>query len=118
MPSSGTAAHADSGAQRADVVLSDFEGKSSRPDFLDCLKQSFESEGLRVSINWPYKGGRITQRYGNPARHHHTVQIELNRALYMNEGTRAALSPEFSELQLTLTRMIEAACNFARKHSG
>jgi N-formylglutamate amidohydrolase len=117
MPSSGTAAHADSGAKRADVVLSDFEGKSSRSDFLDCLKRSFESEGLSVSINWPYKGGRITQRYGNPMRQHHTLQIELNRALYLNEETREQLSPEFSQLQLTLTRVIEAACNFALEHS-
>lgn len=116
MPSSGTDAHADSGTRRPDVVLSDFEGKSSRPDFLALLHSAFLKEGLSVSINSPYKGGRITQRYGHPERHHHTVQIELNRALYMDERSREPLKPQFSQLQESLTRVIGSACKFSLEH--
>ncbi|MFN7685889.1 MAG: N-formylglutamate amidohydrolase [Oligoflexia bacterium] len=114
MPSQGTAAHADTGARRPDVVISDFEGKSSRPDFVALIVQAFTRAGLRVSINWPYKGGRITQRYGKPAQGHHTVQIELNRALYMNESTREAKPQEFASLQDTLRQVLGEVDAFVR----
>lgn len=98
MPSTGTGAHADAGAKRPDVVISDFEGKSCEPRFKDLVLAAFKARALNVSYNWPYKGGRITQRYGQPAQGHHTVQIELNRALYMDENTRLQKPAEFSEL--------------------
>jgi N-formylglutamate deformylase len=113
MPSRGTRAHADEGARRPDVVLSDFDGRSARPEFLAVLKAAFESEGLQVSVNWPYKGGKITQRYGQPRTGHHTLQIELNRALYMDESTREPLFPDFGRLQEVLSRVIQKAHDFS-----
>jgi N-formylglutamate deformylase len=112
MPSRGTGAHADAGSRRPDVVVSDFEGTSSRKDFVEAIVASFRAQGLEVSINWPYKGGRITQRYGRPAQNHHTVQIELNRALYLDESTRERLEPGFATLQQTLDRMLSDVSEF------
>lgn len=117
MPSRGTGAHADAGSARPDVVLSDFEGRSSRQDFLQAISQAFAAEGLKVSINWPYKGGRITQRYGRPAQGHHTVQIELNRALYMDESTREVLEPSFGELSQKLVRVLQKAAAFVDQNA-
>jgi N-formylglutamate deformylase len=106
MPSTGTGAHADAGQRRPDVVLSDFNGKSCEPRMLALTREAFEREGLNVSVNWPYQGGRITQRYGQPSQGHHTLQIELNRALYMDEASRAPLPDKFEELQAALTRVL------------
>ena len=106
MPSQGTGAHADQGRARAEVVLSDCEGKSCDPGFLNLTRAAFESEGFQVAINWPYKGGRLTQRYGQPVKGHHTVQIELNRRLYMDEATRMPLPGTFEQLQTRLKRVL------------
>ena len=118
MPSRGTGAHADSGKTRPEVVLSDFEGKSSRRDFMDVLQKAFVFEGFEVSINWPYKGGRITQRYGKPTQGHHTIQIELNRALYMDEQTREPIQPAFDELSLALGRVLATTAKFVDQVSA
>jgi N-formylglutamate amidohydrolase len=91
MPSQGTAAHADAGKKRPEVVISDFNGKSASTVFKDQVIAAFRAQGFDVGYNWPYLGGRITQRYGQPDHRHETIQIELNRALYMDEKTRAPL---------------------------
>lgn len=106
MPSRGTESHPDAGAERAEVVLSDFEGRSTRPEFLSLVKDAFCAKSFKVAINDPYKGGRITQRYGKPAQGHHTIQIELNRKLYMDEATKAKL-PGFDALQARLRAVID-----------
>jgi N-formylglutamate amidohydrolase len=92
MPSQGTASHQDAGKKRPDVVISDFNGKSASPTFKDQVIAGFAKQGFDVGYNWPYQGGRITQRYGQPEHRHETIQIELNRRLYMDESSRAPLA--------------------------
>jgi N-formylglutamate deformylase len=94
MPSRGTGAHADGGQLRPEVVVSDFDGRAASPHFMDAVCEAFSGAGFQVSRNWPYRGGRITQRYGRPEAGHETIQIELNRALYMDETSRKPL-PEW-----------------------
>jgi N-formylglutamate amidohydrolase len=89
MPSVGApGAHKDAGQRRPDIVVSDCEGKSSGGGFKDLVIAAYEAEGFTVAYNWPYKGGRMTEHYGRPAVNRHSVQVELNRSLYMDEGTR------------------------------
>ncbi|MBY0385971.1 N-formylglutamate amidohydrolase, partial [bacterium] len=57
MPSQGTAMHNDPGEKRADVVVSDFHGKSARKDFVEQVIEAYKSAGFVVSYNWPYFGG-------------------------------------------------------------
>lgn len=106
MPSQGTGMHNDPGEKRADVVVSDFHGKSSRKDFVDLIVMAYEGAGFSVAYNWPYFGGGITQTYGRPQNGHHTVQVELNRALYMNEDTKKRLPEKFQETQERLKQAI------------
>ena len=89
MPSKGTKEHRDPGESRADVVVSDNFGKSSEKKFVDLVIESYKKQGFSVAHNWPYYGGRVTERYGLPEKNHHTVQVELNRKLYMDEGSKA-----------------------------
>ena len=105
MPSRGSSIHRDSGKKRPNVVISDREGESASPNFVKSVREAFESEGLNVSLNQPYKGGRITQIYGNPAKGQHTIQIELNRSLYMNETTFKK-TKEFIPLKQKLNRAL------------
>lgn len=102
MPSVGTGAHADAGQRRPEVCLSDFRGQSASPRFLQIVVDAFLGQGFEVSVNQPYQGGRITQRYGQPARGVETIQIELNRALYMDEASREKL-PGFDAIAARLT---------------
>lgn len=87
MPSTGRAGHTDPGARRADVVPGDLLGESCGAGLSRLVYDHFREQGYTVAPNTPYKGGWITRHYGQPARGVHAIQIEVNRALYMNERT-------------------------------
>lgn len=86
MPSRVT--RASPGVRGVDVVLGDRHGTACDPALTRRLKALFESLGWRVALNHPYAGGWTTQVWGRPADGFHAVQIELNRALYLDEATR------------------------------
>lgn len=117
MPSKGTSEHRDPGELRADIVVSDVGGKSAMPEFVDLVISSYARAGFKVAYNWPYLGGRMTERYGSPATEHHTVQVELNRARYMDEVTKKILPQESQQTILkidkALTRIREGLSKIA-----
>lgn len=106
MPSRGNESHTDNGRMRAQVVLSDCEGKSALRPYFDLVREAILAQGFELAINDPYKGGRITQRYGKPETGIETLQIELNRAIYMDEDTRER-SADFEKIREKLTSMIK-----------
>ena len=75
------------GARGPDVVLGDRHGSSCAAALTRRLRRAFEALGWRVALNQPYSGGWTTQRWGRPAEGLHAIQIELNRALYLDETT-------------------------------
>src|SRR5580765_4816704 len=70
---------------RADVVLGDRYGTSCIAVVSEVIETTLRQQGYAVSRNKPYAGGFITEHYGNPAGGLHAIQLEFNRALYMNE---------------------------------
>jgi N-formylglutamate amidohydrolase len=70
---------------RADIVLGDRYGTSCVPAVAEAIEALLRGRGYVVSRNKPYAGGFITEHYGNPAVGLHAIQLELNRALYMDE---------------------------------
>jgi N-formylglutamate amidohydrolase len=70
---------------RADVVIGDRYGTSCVPVVSDTIEQTLRDFGYALSRNKPYAGGFITEHYGNPTAGLHSIQLELNRALYMDE---------------------------------
>jgi N-formylglutamate deformylase len=70
---------------RADIVIGDRYGTSCVPAVSEVADEVFRALGYAVSRNKPYAGGFITEHYGNPAAGLHSIQIEVNRALYMDE---------------------------------
>lgn len=85
MPHEALDAVARPGTPRPQVVLGDRFGASADGEIMDVLEQGFLEAGLVVSRNAPFAGAYVTQRYGRPAKGYHAIQIEIDRALYMNE---------------------------------
>jgi len=70
---------------RADIVIGDRYGTSCLSIIADTIEMTMRERGYSVSRNKPYAGGFITEHYGNPAAGLHSIQLEINRALYMDE---------------------------------
>jgi N-formylglutamate deformylase len=70
---------------RADIVLGDRYGTSCVAGVTDVVETTLHDLGYSVSRNKPYAGGFITEHYGNPPAGLHAIQLEINRALYMDE---------------------------------
>jgi N-formylglutamate amidohydrolase len=70
------------------IVLGDRHGTSIAADYVEAAAAAAEAAGYRVARNAPYAGGYITARHGRPANGIHAIQLELDRALYLDQGLR------------------------------
>ncbi len=86
MKSVGNGMNVDAGQPRPDMVVSDLAGRASDPFLLRWVVQHLRSLGYRAQANHPYQGAELVRRYGRPAEGRHSLQIEINRALYMDEA--------------------------------
>jgi N-formylglutamate deformylase len=91
---------------RADIVLGDRYGTSCVAVVAEVIEATLREQGYAVSRNKPYAGGFITEHYGNPAVGLHAVQLEINRALYMDER-RFERSPSFAALAADLETLAD-----------
>jgi N-formylglutamate deformylase len=94
------------GSARADFVLGDRDGTSCDPAFTEFVRSVLAGMGYRVKVNDPYKGVELVRAYANPGAGRHSLQIEINKRLYMDEATLAK-TPGFALLQKNLTRLLE-----------
>lgn len=85
MKSLGNAMNDDNGRPRPDIVVSDLEGLSADDGLVRWVAARLTAQGLQVRINDPYRGGELIRRHGRPLQSRHSLQIEINRALYMDE---------------------------------
>jgi N-formylglutamate amidohydrolase len=106
MPSRATGA-GKRGARGVDIILGDRHGSATRAGVTRRIRGLFEAEGLTVALNTPYAGGYATQRWGRPDDGFQAVQVEMNRALYLDEATLEP-SADHDRFQGLLTRVIEA----------
>jgi N-formylglutamate deformylase len=107
---------------RADLVIGDRYGTSCVAVIAEVVEQTLRDFGYAVSRNKPYAGGFITEHYGNPATGLHAIQLEINRALYMDErryersdsfdrlaGELSVLADRLAEIPLEELRPYRAA---------
>lgn len=85
MPHEAIEAMGHCGGQKPEVVLGDRFGAAASAEVMEHIEEAFIGAGLTVSRNAPFAGAYITQAYGRPSRRQHAVQVEIDRALYMNE---------------------------------
>lgn len=103
----GTYATDFPGLVHADFVIGDRDGSTASPGLSRQVCELLRGFGYDVSYNHPYKGVELVRRYGDPGRQRHSIQVEINRRLYMDEGT---LEPHagFARLQDHLRQLVEA----------
>lgn len=85
MPSAGGPGERDFRRSGVDIVLGDCHGTSCHPAIMETAQRLLAAKGYRVVRNAPYAGGFTTSHYGAPQGGRHAIQIEINRALYMDE---------------------------------
>jgi N-formylglutamate amidohydrolase len=102
MPSAASEA---GGQGPADIVLGDCHGTACAPEIIEAARSFLMRRSFAVSLNTPYAGGYTTAHYGNPRRNRHALQIEINRALYMDER-RCRRKPELALLAAEMTALV------------
>ncbi len=117
MPAISTDVSAEGpGIPRPDVCLGDRDGSTCDPAFTAAVANAFSSLGYEVTVNDPYKGVELVRRYSDPSAGRHSLQIEINRRLYMDED-RIKKNSGFELLERNITAIIKAICAFAGAHS-
>ena len=114
MPSVGGPMDSDPGRQRVDMVLGDRHGSSCAGLVTEAAERTLRALGYQVARNVPYAGGYTTRHYGTPGDGRHAIQIEINRALYMNED-KVTRGNGFGELSARMGRLIEDLLGAARQ---
>jgi N-formylglutamate amidohydrolase len=99
MPSSAVPARTPDSA--CDVVLGDRFGSACDGELVSLVEHHFAAHGLKTMRNRPYAGGYFTEIHGRPREGRYAIQIEINRAIYMDERTRLP-SEDFQALRTCL----------------
>ncbi|SOB96707.1 N-formylglutamate amidohydrolase [Stappia indica] len=107
----------ETGSLRPDIVLSDREGASAGAGYLEAARTLLLELGFSVAVNDPFKGAEILRRHGNPAQGVHSLQIEVNRALYMDVESYGKTA-RFSETRARLSAFLVSLRDWAAKSGG
>lgn len=97
----------------ADFVLGDRDGTTCDPAFIRLIGDMLQSQGYSVAYNEPYKGVALIGRIGQPAYRRHSLQIEINRRIYLDEDTRAP-SANFEQVQQHLQEVMRVVADYVR----
>ena len=101
---------------RADIVLGDRDGTSCDADFTSFVAEVARGLGYRVALNDPFKGAELVARFGRPDEARHSLQVEINRALYMDEDIIEKRA-DFALFKRDMDRLIGAVAAFVRERS-
>lgn len=113
MKSRGNAMNRDSGSTRPDFVIGDRRGTTATPELTRWVAGFFSDRGFAVRINDPYMGADIVRAHGEPERRRNSIQIEINRSLYLDERT-CERGPGFARVRDVMTEFAHAAVERAR----
>jgi N-formylglutamate amidohydrolase len=96
---------------RDDFVLGDLEGESCDAAFTAFVAETLRGFGYTVRLNHPFKGAELVTRFGRPRDGRHSLQIEINRGLYMDED-RIEKTDGFGALKRDIDRLLAAVADF------
>ena len=100
------------GSERAEFVLGDRDGTTCDPRFTEFVRATLATMGYEVRVNDPYKGVELVRAYSAPARGRHSLQVEINKRIYMDEAVRKP-NEGFAQLQRNLTELVGAIGEYA-----
>lgn len=101
----------------ADVVLGDLHGVTCSPAFTRCVAEAFASLGYTVAINDPYVGQDLIREHGRPDAGCESLQIEMNRRLYLDEVTREP-SARFEHTRRDVDRVLQRVAHYIAAETG
>ncbi|MDQ2735952.1 MAG: N-formylglutamate amidohydrolase [Pseudomonadota bacterium] len=107
----GAQGEGGAGTPRADIVLGDRDGTTCDASFTEFVRGHLAGCGYEVKINDPYKGVELVRAYSNPARRRMSLQLEVNKRLYMDQATREKTAG-FSTLRNDLSKLVDALLAF------
>lgn len=105
------------GHARADFVLGDRDGTTCEPEFTALVASTLRSMGYEVKINDPYKGVELVRAFSDPGQGRHSLQVEANRRIYMDERTRAKTAG-FDALKANLDKLLAAVAAFTAERGS
>jgi N-formylglutamate deformylase len=112
----GAMGEGGAGAARADFVLGDRDGSTCSAAFTHFVFEHLQALGYEVRINDPFKGVELVRAYAAPEQGRHSLQVEINKRLYMDEPSRQKTA-HFSVLQQQLMTLLAAIeNNFGGRH--
>ena len=103
----------DKGQPRADICLSDRHGTTAEPAFLAAAIAAFKVEGFSVTVNDPFVGQESIRMHADPGRRRNSLQIEMNRGLYMDEAARTRVAG-LAQVRGHLTELARQLAAYAR----
>jgi N-formylglutamate amidohydrolase len=109
----GSQGEGGAGSARADFVLGDRDGTTCEPGFTQAARRILQALGYAVKVNDPYKGVELVRAYSDPLAGRHSLQIEVNKRLYMDERTRERHAG-FTTVQAHLQTLVEALVDYAQ----
>jgi N-formylglutamate deformylase len=115
MKSRGNAMNLDDGAARPDFVVSDRRGTTAGAAHTAWVAEWFRGRGHAVGVNEPYEGGDLVRSFGAPARGRHSIQIEINRGLYMDEAAFAH-GARFGDMRALCGELARALAAYVGEH--
>lgn len=95
------------GLAHADFVIGDRDGSTADPALSHKICEHLRERGYSVDYNHPYKGVELVRRHGRPAGNRHSIQVEINRKLYMDQATLALDEAGAARLQGHLKSLVE-----------
>lgn len=104
---SGAMAEGGAGVARADFVLGDRDGTTCAPAFTEFVRSFLQGLGYQVKVNDPFKGVELVRAFANPAQGRHSLQLEVNKSLYMDSASTTRHAG-FATLQGHLMQLLEA----------
>lgn len=109
----GSMGEGGAGKPRADIVLGDRDGSSCDPALTAFVRRRLAQRGYDVKVNDPFKGVELVRAYANPAAGRHSLQVEVNKRLYMDEASRTCHAG-FVSLQRDLMQLLGEIADWAQ----
>jgi len=116
MPSVGLRGRHE-GLTMPDFVLGDRDGTTCEPGLRDVCRDLLTGLGFSVAINAPYKGVSLVAEAGRPGENRHSLQVEINRRLYMDEA-QVAKTETFEQMCGTIDRLVATIAGYVRGRLG
>ena len=117
MSAIGAPTHPDAGQPRPDFNLGNLNDTTSSKEFIGFVEGVIKSLGYSCMVNFPYTGGELNARFGDPKNGVESIMVEINKKLFMDVKTFKK-KPEFGRVQADVTRILEAVTNRASQKSG